>query len=87
MKKIFLIILLISLFICEIYAFVFPTAKVVLSEKNVKLEVENKFLNKEVKALKAENIKLLKFQEKKEKVSNRIKKILSKLESLKANNG
>lgn len=59
----------------------------VLSEKNVKLEVENKFLNKEVKALKAENIKLLKFQEKKEKVSNRIKKVLSKLESLKVNNG
>lgn len=37
MKKFFLIILLISLFICEIYAFVFPTAKVVLNENNVSL--------------------------------------------------
>ena len=56
----------------------------VLNEKNAKLEVENKFLNKEIKALKTENIKLLKFQEKKEKIINRIKKILSKIESLKS---
>ena len=55
-----------------------------LKEKIAKLEVENKFLNTEIKTLKTENIKLLKFQEKKEKVVNRIKKILSKIESLKS---
>ncbi len=54
-----------------------------LKEKIAKLEVENKFLNKEIKNLKTENIKLLKIQDKKEKVVNRIKKILSKIESLK----
>ena len=54
-----------------------------LKEKIAKLEVENKFLNKEIKNLKTENIKLLKFQEKKEKVINRIKKVLSKIEGLK----
>ena len=52
-------------------------------DKIAKLEVENKFLSKEIKTLKAENVKLLKFQEKKEKVVNKIKKILSKIESLK----
>ena len=55
-----------------------------LKEKLSKLEVENKFLNKEIKTLKAENIKLLKFQEKKEKIINKIKKILFKIESLKS---
>ena len=54
-----------------------------LKDKIAKLEVENKFLSKEIKTLKAENVKLLKFQEKKEKVVNKIKKILSKIESLK----
>ena len=55
-----------------------------LKEKLSKLEVENRFLNKEIKTLKAENIKLLKFQEKKEKIINKTKKILFKIESLKS---
>lgn len=54
-----------------------------LKEKIAKLEVENRFLDKEIKTLKAENIKLLKFQEKKEKIVSRIKKVLSKIEGLK----
>jgi FtsZ-binding cell division protein ZapB len=54
-----------------------------LKDKNAKLEVENRFLNKEIKMLKAENIKLLKFQEKKEKITNKIKKILAKIDNLK----
>lgn len=55
-----------------------------LKERLAKLEVENNFLNKEIKTLKAENIKLLKFQEKKEKAVNKIKKVLSKIEGLRS---
>ena len=54
-----------------------------LKDKYVKLEVENKFLNKEIKNLKDTNIKLLKFQDEKEKIVNKIKKVLTKIESIK----
>ena len=59
----------------------------VLKEKNAKLEVENKFLNKEINNLKETNFKLLKFQDKKERIVNKVKKILAKIESSKGNNG
>jgi flagellar biosynthesis/type III secretory pathway chaperone len=59
----------------------------ILKERNAKLEVENKFLNNEIKNLKETNFKLLKFQDKKERIVNKVKKILSKLESCKDNNG
>ena len=54
-----------------------------LKDKYIKLEIENKFLNSEVKDLKARNIKLLKFQDEKYKVANKIKKILAKIEGVK----
>ena len=54
-----------------------------LKETNGKLEIENKFLNKEIKKLKETNIKLLKFQDEKEKVANRIKKLLKKINGVK----
>ena len=59
----------------------------VLKEKNAKLEVENKFLNKEINNLKETKFKLLKFQDKKERIVNKVKKILAKIESSKGNNG
>ena len=54
-----------------------------LKDKYVKLEVENKFLNKEIKNLKEANIKLLRFQDEKEKIANKVKKLLAKIEVVK----
>lgn len=54
-----------------------------LKDKYIKLEIENKFLNKEIKDLKDRNMKLLKFQDEKHKISNKIKKILAKIEDVK----
>ncbi len=54
-----------------------------LQDKYVRLKVENQFLNNEIKKLKETNIKLLKFQDEKEKIANKIKKILNKIESIK----
>ena len=53
-----------------------------LQDKYSKLEVENKFLNNEIKNLKETNIKLLKFQDEKGKIASKIKKILTKIESI-----
>jgi cell division protein FtsB len=54
-----------------------------LKDKYIKLEIENKFLNSEIKNLKDRNMKLLKFQDDKNKIANKIKKILSKIEAVK----
>ena len=54
-----------------------------LKDKYIKIKIENDFLNKELKNLKAANIKLLKFQDEKEKIANKIKKILNKIDAVK----
>ena len=54
-----------------------------LKDKYIKIKIENEFLNKELKNLKAANIKLLKFQDEKEKIANKIKKILNKINAVK----
>ena len=54
-----------------------------LKDKYIKLEIENKFLNSEIKNLKDRNMKLLKFQDDKNKIANKIKKVLSKIEAVK----
>ncbi len=54
-----------------------------LKDKYIKIKIENDFLNKELKNLKAANIKLLKFQDEKEKIANKIKKILNKINAVK----
>ena len=53
-----------------------------LKDKYAKLEVENKFLSKEIKNLKETNLKLLKFQDKKERIVNKIKKVLAKIDHI-----
>lgn len=54
-----------------------------LKDTNAKLKAENDFLNKEIKNLKKQNLDLLSFRDKQQKVSNKIKKILSKIDKFK----
>ncbi|WP_372519232.1 hypothetical protein [Candidatus Ruminimicrobiellum ovillum] len=53
-----------------------------LKDRYAKLEVENKFLTKEIKNLKETNVKLLKFQDKKERIISKIKKVLAKIDNI-----
>lgn len=54
-----------------------------LKEEVDRLRAENKFLNKEITNLREKNSDLLDFESKQNKVVDRIKKVLKKLDSLK----
>ena len=55
----------------------------ILKETKDKLQVENEFLNKEISKLRKTNFELLEFKIKQQKIYDKIKKVINKIDSLK----
>lgn len=55
----------------------------ILRDITAKLRAENDFLNKEIKNLKKQNLELLSFKDKQQKISTKIKKVIFKIDKFK----